>query len=259
MKQSQQEIQARQERLLNHLKLHHSIRVPEASRLLQVSELTVRRDLEALEKKNLLHRFHGGATINQAVTEHEPPLEEKQIQHESTKLKIARQAASLIPEGSTVFLNSGSTTLNTMKYLDNRKVRIITNNSLAPSVITSENIDLIITGGECRSRAKSLVGEHALLAINAVYADYCILGVNGISAAGTTTSVYQETAINEAMVRRCNGTVIIVADGSKIGKSKNFMSVPIQDIDILITDTSADKAALDQLAATGIRIILIDD
>lgn len=259
MKQSRHEIQIRQEHLLDYLKTHHTIRVPEASKLLQVSELTIRRDLEALEKKNLLHRFHGGATINQAITEHEPPLEEKKIQHESTKAKIARQAAALIPDGATVFLNSGSTTLTTMKYLDNRKVRIITNNSLAPSVITSEKIDLIITGGECRSRAKSLVGEHALLALNAVYADYCILGVNGISAAGTTTSVYQETAINEAMVRRCNGTVIIVADGSKIGKSKNFTSVSIHDIDILITDTGADKAALDELAATGIRIILVDD
>ena len=116
-----------------------------------------------------------------------------------------------------------------------------------------------MTGGECRSRSKSLVGSYALNVVNSIYGNACILGVNGISSTcGTTTSVYQETSINEAMVKRCNGPVIIAADGSKVGKSYNFISIPIQDIDILITDPSADPAELEKIAGKGIKVITVD-
>ena len=94
---------------------------------------------------------------------------------------------------------------------------MITNNALAPTFVWSESIELILTGGECRNRSKSLVGGFATDAISKVYSDYCVLGANGISGVGTTTSVYAETEVNEAMVNKCNGKVIIVADGSKVG------------------------------------------
>ena len=141
--------------------------------------------------------------------------------------------------------------------MNDKKVRVITNNALAPTSVWSDSIELILTGGECRNRSKSLVGGFATDVINKVYSNYCILGANGISDIGTTTSVYSETQVNEAMVNRCDGKVIIVADGSKVGKSHNFFSVPANKIDILVTDSTANADELKKTAEKGIEIITV--
>ena len=258
MNQSKSIIQERQRQLFEYIKKNGTIKVSAASKKFHVSELTIRRDLELLEKKELITKFHGGASINTSFSEYDIVVEEKQIQNEHIKNCIGKHAVSLIQDGSTVFLNSGSTTLSVLKHLNNKSLRIVTNNALAPTAIWSDHIELIMTGGECRNRSKSLIGSFAVNVINNIYGNYCILGVNGISSYGTTTSVYQETTINEAMVKRCNGNVIVVADGSKIGKSYNFISIPIQDINILITDHSANPEELEKITAKGVKVITVD-
>ena len=257
MNQSRTVIQNRHHQLLDYLRTNKTLTVSEASRLLNVSQLTIRRDFQFLEEKNLITRFHGGAAFNASFSEHETYLEEKKSLNEHIKDCIGKHVASIVPEGSTIFLNSGTTTLAVLKHLNDRKVRVITNNALAPSSVWSESIELILTGGECRNRSKSLVGGFATDAISKVYSDYCILGANGISSVGTTTSVYSETEVNEAMVNKCNGKVIIVADGSKVGRSYNFFSVPAHKIDLLVTDTTADPEELKHLAAQNIEIMTV--
>lgn len=258
MNQSKAVIQNRQRQLFEYIKKNSTIKVTAASEKFKVSELTIRRDLEELEKKDLITRFHGGATANTFTSDYDIVVEEKQIQNEHIKNCIGKRAVSLIQDGSTVFLNSGSTTISVLKHLNTRSVRVVTNNALASTVVWSDHLELIVTGGECRNRSKSLIGSFAMNVINNIYGNFCVLGVNGISSNGTTTSVYQETPINDAMVKRCNGTVIIVADGSKIGKSYNFISIPIQDIDILITDPSANPDELEKISAKGVKVIIVE-
>ncbi len=257
MNQSRSIIQDRQHRLLDYIRSSNTLSVTEASRLLSVSQITIRRDFKLLEEKNLITRFHGGASFNNSFSDHEIFLEEKKSLNEHIKDCIGKHAASIIAEGSTVFLNSGTTTLAVLKHLNGRRVRVITNNALAAASVWSDSIELILTGGECRNSSKSLVGSFATDVISKVYSNYCILGANGVSEIGTTTSVYPETQINEAMVSRCDGKVIIVADGSKIGKSHNFFSVPSGKIDILVTDSSADPEELKKTAAKGIEVITV--
>lgn len=259
MNQSRELIKKRQERLFDYISLNKSIRVTDASLYLDVSEITVRRDLIYFEEKNLVERFHGGARLKNTPDHNDELIDEKEIKHKASKNAIGKKAAELIKDNSTVFLNSGSTTLAVLKYLNNKSIRIITNNALAPTCIWNEQIELILTGGECRCRSKSLIGSFASNMISNVYADTCILGVNGISSEhGTTTSIHQETIINEMMVKRCNGSIIIVADGSKIGKTFDFLSIEIKNIDILITDSNADSHELQKLRDKGIQVITID-
>lgn len=257
MNQSKSVIQNRQHKLLDYIRTNKTLSVTEASRLFNVSQLTIRRDFNLLEEKNLIVRFHGGAAFNNSFSDHEIYLEEKKSLNEHIKDCIGKYVASLIAEGSTIFLNSGTTTLAVLRHLNDKKVRVITNNALAPSSVWSDSIELILTGGECRNRSKSLVGGFATDVINKVYSNYCILGANGISDIGTTTSVYSETQVNEAMVNRCDGKVIIVADGSKVGKSHNFFSVPSNKIDILVTDSTANPDELKKTADQGIEIITV--
>lgn len=258
MNQSKSSIYNRQKKLLDYIQTNQNIRNSEASRFLGVSEITIRRDLMELEEQKLVERFHGGARYLNKPASHDLQFQEKEIKHEHEKNLLGEQAASLVKDGSTVFLNSGTTTLSTIKHLNGKHVRIITNNALAPTQICSEKIELILTGGECRTRSKSLIGNFAVSLINKVYADICILGVNGISGeCGTTTSIFQETTINELMVKRCNGPIIVVADSSKIGRSFDFVSIGTGEIDILITDSNADPEELHKLEEKGIQIIVI--
>ena len=89
------------------------------------------------------------------------------------------------------------------------------------------------------------------------YATVCVLGVNGISAEdGITTSLYQETEINDAMLNRCRGKRIVAADSSKVGRTLNFISAPIDKIDMLVTTARADPAEIEKLKARGVEVLL---
>lgn len=257
MNQSRNIIETRQKKLMNYIREKNTVSVAEASQLLGVSELTIRRDMAILESQDLIKRFHGGASFNEKATEHETYLEEKTKLNEHLKDAIGAYAADYLPAGSTVFLNSGTTALSVLKHLNGKNIRVITNNAFAPSAVWNDSVELIMTGGECRNHSKSLVGSFALNTINSVISNYCILGANGISKIGLTTSVYAETQVNEAMVNRCNGKVVVVADGTKIGKSHNFISIPLKSIHTLITDTTADPQALDMLRQSGIDVIQV--
>lgn len=131
MNQTREAISQRQKVLLDYLKEHNTARVSDLCRHLDVSEITVRRDLNELENQKLLERFHGGARIKKVKPENDVAFEEKGVRHEAQKNAIGREAAHLVENGSTVFLNSGSTTLAALKYLNEKNVRIITNNALA--------------------------------------------------------------------------------------------------------------------------------
>ena len=257
MNNSVQDITQRRNQLLNYIKNNQSISIAEVSQLLHVSSITIRRDLKALESENLIKRYRGGASLNKETLESETFLEEKKHVNSEFKQQIGAYIANALPNNSTVFLNSGTTTLAVLSYLENKSIKIITNNAMAPAVIKSDNIELILTGGECRNRSKSLVGQFAIETINNIYGNYCILGANGINEKGLTTSVYAETQVNDAMVQHCNGKVIVAADGSKIGKCNNFSSVPISKIDILVTDHTADKSCLEAIERAGIKIIVV--
>lgn len=254
MRQSVSAIEARQRKLLELLQEHENMAVPEASEKLGVSEVTIRRDLTYFEKMGFIKRSYGKIQILTAQFPHETQVKYKLHQNEWEKEQIGRYTASLVNDRDTVFLNSGTTTLYVMKYLNDKKVKIITNNALAPTAIWSEKPELIMTGGECRIQSKSLVGMFAQNTISNVYADFCILGANGITDQGVTTSVYTETPINIEMVKHCNGKVIIVADGRKVGKSFDFFSVAANDIDLLITDSTADAEELRGIEQAGIAV-----
>lgn len=259
MNQSRDVIQERQRNLLNYIKAHRTVKVSDASQFLGVSELTVRRDLAEMSAQHLIERFHGGARVKTPDPEYDIPVSEKEGRHEAQKRSVAKRAASLVQDGDTVFLNSGSTTSMIMRFLDKKTIRIFTNNALASSCINSERTELIITGGECRPRSKALIGTFATNMLSKVYTNTCILGVNGISSThGITTSNYQEASINELMVNHCRGRVIVAADSSKIGQTYPFMSIGIQKIHTLITDSGADREELERLRQCGIEVVVVD-
>lgn len=260
MRKSQYVIQQRQQDLLALLTKNGRMLVGDLSERLAVSEITVRRDLELLARTGAVERFHGGGMIPCTVPAPSPHFEEKAELNVQEKILIAKTVAGLIKDGVTVTLNAGSTTLGIIKELKDKSIRMVTNNAMASAIIQESPAELICTGGEYNGLTRSFTGEFASHSLNKMNSDICILGANGVDAgSGVTSSVYKETFLNELMVNRCRGKVIIAADGSKIGMVHCFVSVPIEKVHMLVTTASANPEALDALRAAGVQVLVAEE
>jgi DeoR family transcriptional regulator, fructose operon transcriptional repressor len=247
--------QKRQNRILEQLYTKEEVNVKELSSEFNVTPITIRRDLDTLSEKGLIDRVHGGAIMTKKLRD-EALFTEKGHRNIDEKTKIGEIAASLIKEDDTVFLNSGSTTLEIIKNLKGKHVRVITNNAAAINVERDAQVELFLVGGEYREASQSLIGDMAQETLSQVYSSCTILGVNGISKQfGLTSNVQQETSINRIMVERCHGSVIVVADSSKIGIVSNFSTASIDRVSVLITDDKINSDQISEFEQLGIKVI----
>lgn len=261
MKNSKSVVFKRQQALLKALKEYGSIDVETIAQELKVSATTIRRDLQMFEKQNLVTRFHGGAQLAEGTLQEE---DASQIQSSTVlidgeqKHTIARYAATLIDEGDTIFTNSSSTTLLLLNYIKDKRVIIVTNNGNVLGYPKDPKVDIILTGGEVYKLKQSMVGEYALHTLSKISANKAFIGVGGISVeGGITTSVLPETAVNEMMMQRCQ-MCYVLAPIRKIGRSHNFLSGSISDVDTLITCRGADENALNQLREKGVHVVELE-
>lgn len=259
MKSSKSTIQKRQDKIMQMLEAFGSLDVASLASQLDVSEITIRRDLDQVVGKGLAERYYGGVRLLPDLRRSSQP-EALTAEDEAVKDRIAEQAASLIVDRDVVFINSSSTAMRIIKYIQGRRAIIITNNAKVISLQHDPLVEIILTGGEVYGNKQSLIGEFALNTLSKIKATKCVIGVSGISIkGGITTDVLPETAINQMMLKRCSGSRIVITDGSKIGRERNFLSGTISDITHLITDKSADSAELDRLKARGLQITVIDE
>lgn len=246
----------RQNKIMEKLYVEGEVSVNDLSQEFNVTPITIRRDLDVLSHENMLDRIHGGAVLTKEYRD-EALFIEKGNQHVCEKANIGKIAASMIKEDATVFINSGSTTLEVIKNLKGKRVRIITNNVASINVEKDPLIELFLVGGEYRADSQSLVGDMAHETISQIISSCTILGVNGISTKfGLTSSVQQETSVNRMMVERCHGPIIVLADSSKLGIVSNFSTATIDKVSVLITDKLANKDQILAFQQMGIEVII---
>ena len=260
MKNSKSVVFRRQQALLKLLKEIKTIDVDTAAKRLNVSPTTIRRDLMMFEKQHLVERFHGGAQLI-AGTLHDEDTSSNDRAHVDREEKeaIASYAASLVEDGDTIFINSSSTSLLMLDYLHDKHVIVVTNNANVLGYPHDPKVTVILTGGEIYQRRRTLIGEFALNTLTKINADKAFLGMGGISIeGGLTTSVLPETAVNEMMMRRCQGAVYIVVPRRKIGIEHNFLSGTIDNITTLITCQGGDQAELKKLRDHKIEVVELE-
>lgn len=230
-----------------------SLSVFEMSDRLGVSASTIRRDLAAIEDGGML-RIHGGMKI----AREERAFEEKNTLSSGIKDAIAERAMAMIEPGQTVFMNGGTTTLALFRKIKDQDICIITNNIATTGEGETGRAELILVGGQYRSKSRSLVGGIAAASLAQAYAQICFLGANGVSPGrGLTTLLHPEAEVNRAMAKRAK-RVVCLADGSKIGVDAGFVSLPIDQVSTLVTDSGADPRALELLAKQGVEVILAE-
>ncbi len=255
MKKNAYAIQSRREQIRARLKDAGTVSVYEMSRLFAVSESTIRRDLETLNDNGLV-RFHGGMKMAGPPPGASPEtvFEEKRDRSAGPKAAIALAAAAAIQDGQTVFLNAGTTTLALFRQIKDRNICIVTNNMAIIMEESPMRAELLLVGGEYRSRSRSLVGGMAAFSLSQAYADVCFLGTNGVSLErGLTTILTQEAEVNRAMAARAR-RIVCLADASKLGVDAGFVSLPLESVASLITDAGSDPEFVDRLRTRGTEV-----
>jgi DeoR/GlpR family transcriptional regulator of sugar metabolism len=243
--------------ILEEVRRRGGVRVNELTRKLGVSDMTVRRDLDALARQGVLEKVHGGAVPVVEASTHEPGFEAKSGLEQSAKEEIARAAARLVVPGTAIALSGGTTTYAlAQQLLDVPDLTVVTNSVRVADIFhgarrTSPQRPgagtVVLTGG-VRTPSDSLVGPVADRAIAALHFDVLFLGVHGISAeAGLSTPNLAEAETNRRLVHSAR-RVTVLADHTKWGVVGLSSFADLHEVDTLVTDAGLPAAARAEVA-----------
>ncbi len=257
----------RQSLILDDIRRTGSARVSDLTQRLGVSDMTIRRDLEALAQAGLIEKVHGGAVLPGAPSSHEPGFEAKSVLEKPQKEAIARAAAAQVTAGTAIALSAGTTTYALAQLLlDVPGLTIVTNSvrvagsfgAARPAALLGGTAQVVLTGG-VRTPSDALVGPIADSAIRSLHVDQLFLGCHGIDmTAGLTTPNLAEAETNRAFMQAAR-RVTVVADHTKWGIVGLSSFARLDEVDTLITDALLHPDARALLAEQVGELIIADD
>jgi DeoR family transcriptional regulator of aga operon len=240
-----------------------SVSVDALSTELGVSVVTIRRDLDQLEKEGLLQRTHGGAVSIEPLF-YEPFKNDRsfQVQVErfsDEKRRIGRTAAALVNRGETISLTPGTTTSEVVRGLPlNQEITVVTNTvNIAMELSKRKDLKVFVTGGHLRGDWFSLIGPTAIQSLQGILIHTLFIGADGIDSNwGASCFSPDEANLNSAMVTLARRR-IAVTDHSKIGIVAGWRICPTSDINMLITDTGATDEMIDPFQKAGVEVLRV--
>lgn len=247
----------RRHKILKILENNSSMRITDLSKFLGVSEATVRRDLNKLHEAGQIQRIHGGAIIvDRPVSE--APVILRINQNTEAKRRIGKLAASLIMEGDTVFIGSGSTTQEVARNLVGKQnITIITNAMPIINLLSKEEgISLIATGGFLRSSELSFIGHLTEQVLRELRPQKVIMGIRAVSLEEGLTNDYLPEVSTDRVIIQSAPEVILVADQTKFGKVCAALVAPISAIHTLVTNSEIDEDTLSKLRTLVKNVLL---
>ena len=243
----------RQKKILTMLSLERELSVPLFSRTLEVSEVTIRKDLTTLERMGCLTRTHGGARIAEdfrLIRTIDTRLQERLPE----KLAIAKTACRRISPGDVIFLDAGSTTLLLAREITQMPIHVVTNSlDIMAELSRSETVTLSCLGGNFRRESGAFVGPTAERSVSSMQFTSCFMGTTGFTDTGIFTAQNSLESEIKRLVLENSSERTILADASKFGRSAFSVFARPEDIDVLITDELFTGA--DLYSALGITVI----
>lgn len=237
----------RQARILKELQLHEAVRVADIATALNVSEMTIRRDIEVLDSSGLARKIHGGATRLARLSALEPGFLLNVDKEMAAKVAIANAAVDLIEPGMSVAMTGGTTTYQLALALaadpDRLATLTVVTNSLKVAELlyqhsANSRCKIIVTGGE-RTPSEALVGPVASAALRSLNTDICFMGVHGLdSVRGLTSPNLLEAETNAAFIEGSQ-TLVVLADSTKFNVRSLATIAPLSAIHTIITDQGA--------------------
>lgn len=245
--------------ILETLMKHESIPVSNLSMLLDVSAVTIRKDLSELEKNSKLYRSHGRAILIDPYINNRSIIEKENLaRHE--KALIGQFATSLITKDDSIIIASGTTVLAMARCIKPIHRLTVISASLKVSELLGANeaIDLIQLGGTLRASSLSVVGKYAENALKGLSCSKLFIGVDGIDLDfGITTTDMRESDLNRAMMHTAQKTIVL-ADSSKFRRRGFSKIADIEDIDVIITDSNIPDKIAQAIEDRGIEIKVVD-
>jgi DeoR/GlpR family transcriptional regulator of sugar metabolism len=234
------------------------VRVNELASRFNTSAVTIRNDLNELQKHGLIQRSHGGAVLPGTIL-HEPPVVERLMAHSDEKRRIGAMAATMINDGETIILDSGTTTLEIARLINKRRrLQIITNGiNIATELLDAQEVEIFIVGGRVRRESASISGRFTEEMVDQFSADKMFLSGTGCDLDfGVSGANLEEAMVNRAMLR-ISREIILVADASKFSKRSMSRIVAFSEIDTVISDTSLGQEIQEKIRSLGCNLILV--
>ncbi|WP_068310325.1 DeoR/GlpR family DNA-binding transcription regulator [Polycladidibacter hongkongensis] len=252
----------RRSEILTRLHAKGRVEVRELVEMFETSEVTIRTDLRKLEREGKLKRFHGGAQLLSTSPlrplENEVNIERRYGINAGAKERIAKRATAYVSPGSSVILDSGSTThLIALQLARSGNIIAITNNlPAADALAEAPDTTLVLCGGTYRHKTQSLHGPKAEQCLEGVSADILFIGADGIDPQKGITTFNTGYAIS-AVMADCARTIIAVVDSSKIGRVGFSKVLDTSAINILITDTDIDAELKQNFEEQGVEVVTV--
>ena len=249
----------RRDKILELLKEDGQAKVMDLSRIFKVTEVTIRQDLERLEKEGFIIREHGGAYLKN-IDANVQSLSLQNQENLDLKITIAKKVIEFINEGDTIILDSGSTTTEIAKLMKNYKSLTVITNALNIALIlgAQAGINIIVTGGEFKAPTLSLTGQKAADFFQNLHVDKLFLATAGIALkSGLTYPGISDICVKRAMIESANETYL-VADSTKIGKNSFASLGALSLIDYLITDSNIKREDKEWLKTYDVKFIIAE-
>lgn len=248
----------RRKMIINDLEKEGSVKTAELSERLNVSSMTIRRDLTFLAEEGIVRLTHGGAVLNNgALLEHGMLYKEEKLMEE--KRRIGEFCYNFVNEGEAIFIDTGSTTKTIAEFIVNRKNILVVSHSLPVQQILSHShgVKLISAPGVFREKTMGFLGQMTCDFVSGFKFDILFLGVEGVDVEhGVSVPDIVDGETKRALVRQAK-KVIAVADYSKIGASFFMTIVPLREIDILVTNKEADTTMIEAIREQGVEVFLV--
>lgn len=246
----------RRKKILEMVENHSSVSVTDMCQKLDVSEMTIRRDLSILANQGLLQRVHGGAVSSRGRS-FEPPYLMRSAVNVEDKITIGELASTLVTDGDSITLDNGSTVLEMAKALAGRRNLTVLTASLDVANILSSapGIRLILSGGILRPEEGSLIGHIAERTFQEFRSDKAFIGIGGISLEnGLTEYNLEDTLVKRKLITNA-GKVYVLADRSKLGKTCFSLVAPLSTVDVLVTDEKSSEETLKPYRDMGLEVV----
>jgi DeoR family fructose operon transcriptional repressor len=248
-------VEERRQRILDLVGLRGFISLGDLAREIEVSESTIRRDLDYWNQQGLVRRTHGGAVyLGDGTTL--PALEERSAQQLDEKRAIARAVVARIRDEDAVLLDGGTTTLEVARLLVDRPVQIVTNSlPIAQLLANGRQADLILLGGFVYPKTGVALGPMTVRMLEDVHVNQTIMSVHGVTAKGLFNSNLLLVEAERKMMR-CADEVVVLADHTKIGRPALAALCELSAIDTLIVDGAITPEQRKMLEEAGPRLIV---
>lgn len=250
-------IEKRRDNICELLKEKNILLISELSSILNISKATIRRDLNILAKKKRIIKTYGGAII-QSTKDYEPPYMIRSLKMIEEKRAIGKLAASLIPEGSLIFIDVGTTLLELAKNLPiDKNISVITNwLPIAEKLGGKMFSNLFLLGGKVNCREMSIIGNYPLQSLDNFNIEICFIGVGGVSIEhGITDYTFEEIEMKKRVIQRAKKKIVL-ADHKKFDRLAPIKICDLSDIDIIITNEELEEQDRKNIEGFGVKLLI---